>query len=553
MVGTVELLFSVAIAVGWGCCWLGYLCVRRWNEPGSTAFGVFLVLWGGMPSATVAMGTLGDGPSAVAQIFLWCLATLSWFLFTLQYTGSYTRLGKTTVVVLAAPSLVVIPWLWGMPGSAEITLLEVAATLAITYYSGLALIGAVLLLRITRNYGHLSAREGICFAVVGVVPSVTTTASGMLFGDGGLTMLAVGIFTGGFLVVFVASALSLYRFRLFDSTLAAGTLGERAIARESEDLILIVDDSQQLLKLNDAATETLSVQRRDVLGSPLEAVLARGIETFTEEDVIELQTERGLRKFDSQVTALTDQHGDRLGWMVTLRDITTHELRRQRLEVLNRIIRHNLRNQVSVIEANTEVVADTVESPELESHLETVTDSATTMATLGEKAKSVEELLGRERTGEEVALEELTTSVVTDLKERWPTATVSTTRGPDVTVRGDRDASELLVENLVDVLVEHSTVERPNVQLSLAFDADEEHPVTLTAACDGAAIPQRELEVIIDGTETPLKHGTGVSLWVANWVVTDLGGDLTVHRRDEGGTRIEVGLPYQQLESPQQH
>jgi len=436
----IELLLATALLAGVGCCWLGALSYRRWDEPGSTAFGAFLVLWGVLPTVALLTDAVSETVSAVTQVFLWCLATLWWFLFALQYSGSVTRIRTGMIALLGIPSLVVVPWLWGPLSEGQSLLLETVATLALTFYSGLVLIGAVLLVRVMRSYGHLSARHGLLLVVTGVAPSVTSIAFGILVDSTGLTLLSTGIYAAGFVGVLLPAGGLLLGYDMFDTTLAAGTLGEQAIARTSDDSIFIVDDDQRILKLNDAAERTLDVQRSSALGKPLPSVTNLDIEALAERDSVDLQTNQGARTFDAQVTALTDQHGNRLGSMATLRDVTDREIRRQRLEVLNRIMRHNLRNRVSVIEAHSEVVADAVGDKDLQEHLDTVNDSADSLATLGRKVKTIQELLDTDRPTTAVHLGEFAEELLSDCEDRWPEATITLTQVDDATVRSDREA-----------------------------------------------------------------------------------------------------------------
>lgn len=541
-----DTLLLLALAAGVGCLSLGYLSYRRWGEPGSMAFGVFLGLWGLVPIAGTLGGTMSDTLSAIAQIGLWCLATLCWFLFALQYTGTLTRIRARLVGVLAAPSLVVVPWLWGPFANGQSPLLEVVGTLALTYYSGLVVIGAVLVLRVTRNYGHLTVRHGTLLVITGVVPSVTNIAFGMLVSDTGLTPLSAALFAAGFLTVFVAASTLLFRFGMFETTLAAGTIGERAIARESDDLLCIVDEDEHVLKLNEAAVERFDVSRRDALGEPLEGVAGHDIDTLRAEDTVTQRTASGVRTLDSQVTALRDQHGNRLGWMATLRDVTDREIRRQRLEVLNRLVRHDLRNQVSVIQAHAEAVSDSVESEELQDHLATVNQSADSLATLGKKAKTVEEVLGTDRETT-FRLDEFVDDVVADCEDRWPEATFRAVDAPEDAVETDRRVAAFVLETLVEELFNGADAAEATVEFALTpVGTGGQHLLRIDVWSNSAALSEQDVDVVEAGSETPQKHGTGVGLWVTNWAVTDLGGELSFLDTGPHETQVRVELPARQ-------
>ncbi|MFB6191892.1 MAG: ATP-binding protein [Haloarculaceae archaeon] len=58
---------------------------------------------------------------------------------------------------------------------------------------------------------------------------------------------------------------------------------------------------------------------------------------------------------------------------------------------------------------------------------------------------------------------------------------------------------------------------------------------------DGPGLPEMERHVLEAGRETPLGHGSGVALWLVNWIVTGLGGEVTTTVDD--GMTVTVQLP----------
>jgi len=547
MVGATDLLFTVAAVAGGGCLWLALLSARREGEPGSTAFGVFLATWGVVPTAMYVTGGLNEALFAVTQLFLWCLATLAWFLFALQYTGSYTQIRPLQIVALAAPALVVVPWQLGPLSDGESPLLAATASLVFAYFTALALIGGVLVVRVAFNYGHLSVRDGLVISLCGLVPTITNTIFGVVIDETGPTLLSASLFAAGFLATLLVSAIALLWVGMFETTIAAGTIGERAIARETDDPIVIADDDERVLRCNEAAQSELGADTT-ALGETLPALLDTDVETLASRDAVELSTDGGVRTFDPRVTALTDQHGHRLGSMVSLRDITDREIRRQRLEVLNRIMRHNLRNQVSVIEAHTEVVAEELDDDDLQSHLETTIESADSLAALGGKVKRIEELLGGDRDRSAIDLAGCVEETVAGIADAWPTATISLDGVTPVTILADRAAVAFIIETTVETMLEGADRADPTVELSITVDHDDRYPLDIQFESTSQALSQRDIDVIRDGSETALKHGSGVSLWVVNWAVTDLGGNLDFEQRAAGGTVVRIELPGELVE-----
>jgi signal transduction histidine kinase len=546
----VGALIGGSLLAGGVLCWLGYESYRRWDEPGSTALGAFAATWGAIPIVSALASLVWEGVGSIAGI-VWIVAVVPWFLFALQYTG--TRFGTRTTLALVVPAIGLGPWLLAVLSGETVALFEALGILVFVYYSGLAIVGVGLVVRAAQTYDHLSLTQGTCLAAAGVLPVATMNSFGILIDTAGDHLL-FSIYTGGLVGVALAIGLALFRYDVFDSTPAAGGIGVGAIARETDDLILIVDDDDQLVTLNETARTRLidlsdgtdPSDGDDPSSSEIGEFLGFGIDDLQARDTVELRTDRGVRKFDPQVTTLTDQHDRRIGAMVRFHDVTDREIRRQRLEVLNRVVRHNLRNQVSVIKAHTETVSEAVSDDDLASHLDTTAESADSLVALGRKAKAIEELLseGAESTTE-IDLGEFLEETAADAGREWPSATVAVGSETDAIVEGDREVLRFALDNLVENAIEHSDREQPRVELTAEVDATvDRYPTRIEVADDGPSIPEREVEVIREGEETPLKHGSGVGLWVTNWAVTDLGGDLSFEDREPRGSVVRVRLPW---------
>ncbi|WP_330995642.1 ATP-binding protein [Halobacterium salinarum] len=60
---------------------------------------------------------------------------------------------------------------------------------------------------------------------------------------------------------------------------------------------------------------------------------------------------------------------------------------------------------------------------------------------------------------------------------------------------------------------------------------------------DGPGIPQTEQQVITSGVETPLKHGSGLGLWIVSWLVTRSNGPLSFNENTPQGSIVTIHLP----------
>jgi signal transduction histidine kinase len=535
MVSLAEGLFGAGILVSLAICGLGVYSYRRWDEPGVLSFAIFALLFGASGLAG-GVGSLVIGPErgtnvvwavpALLGVALWCLP---WALFGLQYSGRYTRLSRRTVGLLLLPYVLLAGGLLFQVLTPRNTILGliIGGVVAI-YMFGLMAVGIGIVLKTTAEYGHLSLRAGVTLSVAPLATVIGLNTANAL--STAPTIAEAYLLT--FVIPLLAVGVALFRYDMFEATPAVGTIGEREIAREINDLVFVVDDHQHLIKLNEAATEALDIDREVVRGNKLQAVLECDLDTLGEEETVSLETPDGTRRYDSQVSTVTDQHGRELGSLVSLHDVTEHELREQRLAVLNRVLRHNLRNKVEVVKSHAEILGQRHEN----GHATTIVDTADAIAELGHSARTIDQFVSRSETSSDV-----------DLVAAVETAWAGVEPGDDLdsslslpeaaTVETNREALQAALDSALDNAVTYAD---EHVAVTVTKHPDE---YEVTIADDGPGIPEEELDSLDAGTETALQHGTGLGLWQLKWAVTTMGGELTFDTTD--GTTVTFTVPDQ--------
>jgi signal transduction histidine kinase len=229
------------------------------------------------------------------------------------------------------------------------------------------------------------------------------------------------------------------------------------------------------------------------------------------------------------------------GATFVISDISAQKQREQRLSVLNRVLRHNIRNDVTVIRGHLDMLGQTV--PDDNEHVTAMEKRLDDIVNLSETARHIEQLQNTE------SEDDLTTfeldSVLEEQLDRlrldWPEADVSSVIPTPVTVV----AHELLpyaLDNLLENAVEHNDSDPPRVRVEVSRDTQSPAHVRLAIEDNGPGLPRLERSVLKAETETSLTHSTGLGLWLSRWIVRSSGGRLRVGSGRYDGTRIEIEL-----------
>lgn len=209
----------------------------------------------------------------------------------------------------------------------------------------------------------------------------------------------------------------------------------------------------------------------------------------------------------------------------------------EQLQVLHRFFRHNIRNDLNVVLAHTEMAA--ADSPELrdEASLETVQHKTENIIRMSEKLRMVNEI-DVEGTGEFVDLADMIEDTLHTIEREYPAVDISSEIPDTVPVRGDFSVGAALVE-LVENAIAHNPNPPEECAVSIEVDEDEE-VVTVEVTDNGPGIDRKEIETLEAAAETDLTHTSGVGLWMVKWVCECHGGAMHIESDPTGGTAVRL-------------
>jgi PAS domain S-box-containing protein len=269
-------------------------------------------------------------------------------------------------------------------------------------------------------------------------------------------------------------------------------------------------------------------------------------EVFSEETVN--KTKRGDRYLARQTIApVTDETGEPVAFVAIQVELTEDLVREQRLSVLNRLLRHNLRNELNVISLQMEALEALYQSPADDSEraarardavqsVQRVTEKITTRA---EKAHEIERIFDRlDATADRVSLSSVTSSLRGMLGDTEATVTLDV---PEDLAEYEVDREILtILDELLTNAVEHATSSDPTVRVSATRCDDGE--IRFSVSDDGPGLSTQERRILTGGEETQLSHSSGLGLWMVTWIATYCGGMVTADA-DADGTTIHVVVP----------
>ena len=231
------------------------------------------------------------------------------------------------------------------------------------------------------------------------------------------------------------------------------------------------------------------------------------------------------------VTPVENAAGETVQYIGFQQDVTARKRRQQLLNVMNRVLRHNLRNKMNVVLGGAASAVDAGTAVEA---------AAEDVISLADRAREIHAAAQADRDPARVDVAELFDDLRRRFAETHPEATVERVIETDRDPVAGGEFAEALAELVANALA-HDPAPDTAVTLGARDDGDE---VVVTVADDGPGIDEMERAVVASGTESPLEHGSGLGLWFVNWVVTRYGGSFRIAPRDGApGTVATIRLP----------
>ena len=255
------------------------------------------------------------------------------------------------------------------------------------------------------------------------------------------------------------------------------------------------------------------------------------------------QTKHGeLYEVAQKIIPATGRHGKITQFVAIMQDISEKMLTRQTLDVLNRVVRHNLRNSVTAIDGHAELLASNEMSAEArQASIKAIRDQAKSMHKIAQTTDDIREIYDPkdEQRWDRLSIETLIETYQSQYSDREITASIG---GDEPIFVRNADLLEQAIDEAVENSVTHGDQSPRKVTITTDRDSNSDY-VYISVADNGPGIPDFERRVIESGEETPLQHSLGIGLWMMNWVVTTLGGKLTISDNDPRGSVVTFQLP----------
>jgi PAS domain S-box-containing protein len=320
------------------------------------------------------------------------------------------------------------------------------------------------------------------------------------------------------------------------------------LVREMGDPLYVLDETGKIEWVNDAMVAYMGYERAELRGREMGELVPTGEYEQVTQRLLDmassgnrrserfettLVTKEGeVRLTEANVTVLTDEDGSYAGSVGTLRDIGDRKQRERDLEllkqILTRVFRHNVRNDLNIVEGHATILDDHVDG-ELEEHTQAILNTADQLLDHSNKARLLEQVIESDRL-HETDLTAAVDELVAGVRDTAPDAAIEVDVPEGTTVEA-HSHTVYAIEELIENAIRHASDEDPWVRI---WTDETEEFLTLFVEDSAGGLDDHEIGVLREGVESRLEHSSGVGLWLVRWIVESSGADMIAHRTDEG-------------------
>ncbi len=235
---------------------------------------------------------------------------------------------------------------------------------------------------------------------------------------------------------------------------------------------------------------------------------------------------------------LRDERGEIIAAVAAMRDLTERRQRERHLHVIDRVLRHNMHNDMNVIEGYANLIEEEA-ADEIASYGSKIASTADGLLKTVDKQREVIDLLSTAPERRDLDLVEITERVVATKEIEFPDATIRTELPGMVEIKTVSRIEKAIAELIENGIVHSRTA--PTVTVRMTADLDT---VSIRVADTGPGIPRDERDILDGNAEiNPLSHGSGMGLWMVNWIVSRANGTLRFESNEPRGSTVVIRLP----------
>lgn len=207
------------------------------------------------------------------------------------------------------------------------------------------------------------------------------------------------------------------------------------------------------------------------------------------------------------------------------------------LRINQRVLRHNLRNELSIALGHLENVESATETDDSTADLRVIREHLESLLETSDRTRKIVSIRDNPQSTN-LDLPSVIETQLQAVRKEHPSGTFSSTLPEECWVTAHPSLPFAIREALTNAF-EHNA---DDVSISVTATIQDDDTVQLTITDTGIGLPETDREAISLPEETPLAHARGLGLWILYWTTKMSDGTIVFEDNDPTGTVVKFTL-----------
>ena len=318
----------------------------------------------------------------------------------------------------------------------------------------------------------------------------------------------------------------------------------------SENSIIITDNNWDIEYTNSTFADKTGYSKKEILGSNINSYLFIDSEAY---DIIKNnymnknhfkhyitnQSKSGeIYKSEQIVTPIL--YKNNLKFIIIQKDISKKQLKEEIISVLNRILRHNLRTSINVIEGYVESLDNSETYSEQQHSISIIQNRISEMKEISKKTKKIKKIINHYDDSENLPVEQIE-NIISSYRKRNTIIALNTNNLDDYSIM-NKNLFIMVFKELIQQSLKNNTNRVSRIDIKLY--PTKNNVLKIIYEDNSKKYSSSSWEIIKKGSETPLNHINGIELWIIYWSIKAMGGQIKlIDDLESGKNKFIIHIP----------
>jgi signal transduction histidine kinase len=325
------------------------------------------------------------------------------------------------------------------------------------------------------------------------------------------------------------------------------SVGWNLILNQIDTGVCMTDIDGQIVEYNQQFLNMFSIDDSEAAGSHITELVDVVLDPPYEET-----TQYNENYYKTVVDSVTIDSGTLGGYVVTVEDVTDSVRKRQQIQILNRFMRHNLRNSLSIISLSSERFTelnseDSADEEIISRNTNVISNQINKLMSVSKAAKDVESIIGDQSSLEVKSVAEIIDTGFSSFFE-------DINNPDDFSVTVDIEMNRcvsvtpnyyVVIQQLIRNSVEHNK-DVEDLVISISAEESSYCDIAICIRDNGSGVPESEVNMFTSELESneidQICHGTGVGFGVAYSLTMQSNGVFEIDSDVSEGSLIKLHL-----------